>query len=116
MTEPRPCLSMHPNPADHHVRCRPCWLYLHSPGHAARWGNPDPATPGPEFLGRKAGPPPEPPGLGDAVEAALKLVGISKDRVERWVGGPCGCDERREKLNRLGRWAARVLSRKKPEG
>jgi hypothetical protein len=48
-------------------------------------------------------------GLGDVVEKALAAVGITKDRVEVWVGRPCGCRERQEKLNRLSRWAIRVL-------
>lgn len=48
--------------------------------------------------------------LGDAVERALEAVGITKDRVERFVGGPCGCEERRQKLNALHAWAAGVLS------
>ena len=48
--------------------------------------------------------------LGDRVSEALSLVGITPDRVSAWVGGPCGCEERREKLNALGGWAARVLA------
>lgn len=43
--------------------------------------------------------------LGDAVKRALDAVGITQERVERWLGRKCGCKERREKLNRLGRWA-----------
>ena len=57
-------------------------------------------------------PPPNPqksPGLGDAVSSALSLVGITEERVSSWLGAPCGCSERREKLNRIGAWAARVL-------
>lgn len=49
-------------------------------------------------------------GLGDAVEAALTSVGITKDRVERWLGRPCRCDERRMRLNSLTSWAKRVLA------
>ena len=48
-------------------------------------------------------------GLGDAVEKALSSVGITKERVTRWLGKPCGCEERKAKLNRLGWWAQRVL-------
>jgi len=48
-------------------------------------------------------------GLGDKVEAALKLVGITEERVSRWLGKLCNCPERREKLNQLGNWAARVV-------
>lgn len=43
------------------------------------------------------------PGLGDMTAAALAAVGITKDRVEALVGGPCGCDERRDALNEWGR-------------
>ena len=51
-------------------------------------------------------------GLGDVVRDALSSVGISIEIVERWVGRPCGCEERKEKLNQLGWWARRVLSGK----
>ncbi len=50
------------------------------------------------------------PGLGDLVKSALSLVGITEERVTAWLG-KCGCAERREKLNRLGAWAQRVLRR-----
>ena len=49
-------------------------------------------------------------GLGDAVESALTLVGITKDRVEKFLGRPCDCRERKEKLNRLSAWAKRIVS------
>ena len=49
-------------------------------------------------------------GLGDHVERALALVGIDVALVDRWVGAPCGCPERRERLNQLGNWARRVVS------
>jgi len=48
-------------------------------------------------------------GLGDLVEKALTKVGITKERVEQWVGGPCGCEERKRKLNTLTAWAKRAL-------
>lgn len=48
--------------------------------------------------------------LGDAIHSALALVGVTPERVTRWLGRPCGCEERRQKLNALSRWAARVLS------
>jgi hypothetical protein len=51
-------------------------------------------------------------GLGDRVSQALSLVGITEERVSEWLGRPCGCSERREKLNQLGQWVARVLSGK----
>ena len=43
------------------------------------------------------------PGLGDYVEKALTAVGITKERVEKITGKPCGCGKRQEALNRLGR-------------
>lgn len=46
--------------------------------------------------------------LGDGIAAALEVVGIIPDRVESWLGFPCGCRERQEKLNALGAWASRV--------
>jgi hypothetical protein len=49
---------------------------------------------------------------GDALETALTGLGITKARVEAWVGAPCGCDERRLKLNQLGAWLRRVLTGK----
>lgn len=51
-------------------------------------------------------------GLGDYIERALNLVGITKTRVEKWLGRPCNCTERQDKLNQLGWWAKRVISGK----
>jgi hypothetical protein len=50
--------------------------------------------------------------LGDRVATALAAVGITEQRVQAWVGKPCGCKERKEKLNQLGAWAARVIAGK----
>ena len=50
---------------------------------------------------RNCGPPA--PGLGDMTAAALAAVGITKDRVEAVVGGPCGCPKRQESMNEFGR-------------
>jgi len=50
--------------------------------------------------------------LGNTVHEALARIGITPDRVARWVGKPCGCPERQERLNQLGRWASRVLGGK----
>lgn len=47
--------------------------------------------------------------LGDTIEEALSIVGITSARVEAWVGGPCGCPERIAKLNQLSAWASRVI-------
>lgn len=41
-------------------------------------------------------------GLGDYVASALDAVGITKQRFEAVVGGPCGCQERQESLNEWG--------------
>jgi hypothetical protein len=39
-------------------------------------------------------------GLGDTIENVLEVTGIAK--VAKWVlGEDCGCDERKEKLNKL---------------
>ena len=54
-------------------------------------------------------PDPQQTGLGDQVQQALTRVGITKDRVEQWLGRPCHCLERQAKLNALGFWARRVL-------
>lgn len=43
--------------------------------------------------------------LGDAVEAALSKIGITKELVSEWMGRPCSCPEKKEKLNNLHRWA-----------
>ena len=48
--------------------------------------------------------------LGDAVAAALAVVGITSKRVERWLGRPCRCKRRQEKLNQLDRYVTKILS------
>lgn len=50
--------------------------------------------------------------LGDEIERALTTVGITQDRVERWLGMSCGCEQRKARLNQLGNWAARIVSGK----
>jgi hypothetical protein len=50
--------------------------------------------------------------LGDAVETALTTIGITSERVEQWLGAPCKCKARKEKLNRLSAWALHVVSGK----
>lgn len=47
--------------------------------------------------------------LGDTVEAALTKVGITKERVEQWIG-KCCCGERKERLNALSAWTRRTIS------
>ena len=47
-------------------------------------------------------------GLGDLIQRALSSIGATSERVEAWLGRPCGCKERQEKLNQLGFWATRI--------
>jgi hypothetical protein len=42
-------------------------------------------------------------GLGDMVADGLAAVGITKERVSKAIGRPCGCDKRQKRLNDLGR-------------
>jgi len=42
-------------------------------------------------------------GLGDRVASALASVGITKERVSKALGKPCGCAKRQQRLNELGR-------------
>lgn len=50
--------------------------------------------------------------LGDQIERALATIGITSERAESWIGVPCGCKERKEKINALEVWARRVLGGK----
>jgi hypothetical protein len=43
------------------------------------------------------------PGLGDHVASALSAVGITKERVSKALGRPCGCKQRQQKMNDWGR-------------
>ena len=52
--------------------------------------------------------------LGDHISSALSLVGITEERVSRWLGN-CRCLERHEKLNWLGHWSKQVLKGKVQE-
>ena len=49
-------------------------------------------------------------GLGDVVSSLLARIGVTEDRVSAWLGRPCGCGERRKRLNALGRWGRRALT------
>lgn len=44
--------------------------------------------------------------LGDVIHEALDRAGLTSDRVKYWLGDCC-CEERRQKLNQLHRWATR---------
>lgn len=46
----------------------------------------------------------KPRGLGDMVAAGLSAIGITKQRVEAFVGGPCGCDGRQKAMNAAAAW------------
>jgi len=50
--------------------------------------------------------------LGDMIQEALSFVGITQERVSKWLGRPCNCQERVQKLNLISIWAKRVLSGK----
>ncbi|MDA0969329.1 MAG: hypothetical protein O3A60_02705 [Planctomycetota bacterium] len=43
------------------------------------------------------------PGLGDHVASALSAVGITKERVSKALGRPCGCKQRQQKMTDWGR-------------
>lgn len=43
------------------------------------------------------------PGLGDMMATGLSAVGITKERVSKILGRDCGCPQRQEALNALGR-------------
>lgn len=128
---PRPCTCENHRPGEPYdqSQCVRCWLFHNSEHHRLVWSD-DPSVARPISGTRTKKQPCNPGervanprgvlaaaserkrGLGDAVEGALSAIGITKDRVEKWLGRPCGCKERREKLNRLGEWAKRVLSGK----
>jgi hypothetical protein len=50
--------------------------------------------------------------LGDRVEQALTILGVTQERVTGWLGKPCRCGEYIERLNQLDRWARRVVGGK----
>lgn len=43
--------------------------------------------------------------LGDHIEAMLTKMGITKEKVSEWIGHPCNCEERQERINALDKWA-----------
>jgi hypothetical protein len=47
--------------------------------------------------------------LGDAIHNALALVGVTPEVVSKWLGKPCGCEDRQAKLNALAAWSMRLL-------
>lgn len=40
--------------------------------------------------------------IGDKIARSLSAVGITKERVSRVLGRPCGCDKRQEAANKIG--------------
>ena len=68
------------------LRCRVCGAAVSAP-----------------HVRRNCGTPPPSVGLGDMVKAGLSAIGITEERVSKAIGRPCGCSERAEKLNELGR-------------
>ena len=54
--------------------------------------------------------------LGDSVKRGLELLGITQQRVEGWLGEPCNCQERIEKLNQLDTICRRVIKGKIESG
>ena len=49
--------------------------------------------------------------LGDRLQKVTERTGIKDvtERVSAWLNIPCGCDERKEKLNQIHLWARRTL-------
>jgi len=54
--------------------------------------------------------------LGTLLETALSQVGLTEEKVSGWLGKPCHCKERKEKLDRLSLWAAQTVRRRMPPG
>jgi hypothetical protein len=50
--------------------------------------------------------------LGDRISEALASVGVTEDRVTTWLGKPCKCGGRKEKINQVDLWARRVIKGK----
>lgn len=91
--------------------CRLCWLFAHHVEYNLAWGGDGKVTSAPSAPVDTVAPTPahKPMLFGDAVESALSFAGITKERVEAWVGGPCGCKERQERLNKLHLWAKSAI-------
>ena len=87
-----------------------CFLYLHDEKHNRHWGGNGNVTPGVWKAQEHKPPIPKPIQLGDAVESLLSTIGITKERVSKWLGGPCGCEERKQRLNRFGEWVKRAVT------
>ena len=53
--------------------------------------------------------------LGDQIETGLSAIGVTKDRVSAWIGAPCGCAARQEKMNKLSASIQRFFTGAKKE-
>jgi hypothetical protein len=53
--------------------------------------------------------------LGTKIEKALTSVGITEARVTKFLGRPCGCKARRDKLNALHQWFLDSFKKKSKE-
>jgi len=99
-------------PFDPAVDCRLCWLFAHDPRYNRSWGGDGCITPitgvSASLVKGQAIQVPNRFQLGDAVELALRKVGVTKERVEEWLGRPCSCIERQKRLNELSAWAQQV--------
>lgn len=51
-------------------------------------------------------------GLGDFVAACLSAIGITKERVSRWLGYDCGCAQRQARWNELGWHLVAIVRRR----
>ena len=49
---------------------------------------------------------------GDCIALACEKVGLTTERISRWLGRECGCEDRRAKINAIHLWAKRVVSGK----
>lgn len=52
--------------------------------------------------------------LGDLIEQLTESTGVAK-LVRRYLGEDCGCEERKERLNEVSRWARKALKNKSSE-
>ncbi len=52
--------------------------------------------------------------VGDVIAWGLRLIGVTDERVSRWIGTECGCRERRRRLNALSDWAWSVIKGRIP--
>jgi len=47
--------------------------------------------------------------FGTVIKTALSKVGITEERVSDWIGAPCNCSERADKLDQLSAWAEQAI-------